>query len=166
MSPSKKPHSRFDPYRNYTFRVKWDGRIVAGVRRVTALRRTVEVVEYRQGSDLGATQKLPGRVRYEPITLERGVTHDTTFETWASQVAGSAPALSFRKEVRLELYDSDGHLTVAYDIHRCWPSEYVALGGLDAGPDCSPFQSLTLENEGWKRDATVGRRPRRRRPKR
>jgi len=166
MSPSQKPHSRFDPYRNYTFRVRWDGRIVAGVRRVTALRRTVDVVEYRQGANVGATQKLPGRVQYEPITLERGLTRDTAFETWANQVSGSSPALSFRKEVRLEVYDDHGRLTVAYDIHRCWPSEYVALGGLDTGSEDTPFQSLTLQNEGWQRDTTVGRRPRRRPPKR
>jgi phage tail-like protein len=164
--PPKKPHPHHDPYREYTFQIKWDGRTVAGVRRVSPLRRTVTVVEYRQASDPVTTQKLPGRVQYEPITLERGITHDPAFANWAAQVSGTAPGLSFRKEVRLEVYDARGKLFEVYKIYRCWPSEYVAVGGLETGSETGPFQSLTLENEGWERDTTVPRRIRRRRARR
>lgn len=166
MSPAKRPHQRHDPYRDYAFRVKWDGRIVAGIRRVSALKRTTDVVEYREGGDAGTTHRLPGRTRYEPVTLERGVSHDSAFEAWANQVAGNqAPALRYRREVRIEVYD-EGRLVLAYDIHRCWPSEYVALSDLETGSEGCLIQSLTLQNDGWERDGSVGQRSRSRRPAR
>lgn len=157
MPKAKKPGRGSDPYRNYTFRVKWDGRVVAGVSQVSALKRTTEVVEYREGADAGTTRKMPGRIQHEAITLQRGISHDSDFESWASQVMGDeAPAPQFRKVVRIEVYDEAGRLALAYDVHRCWPSEYVALKGLEADPQGCLIQSLTLQNEGWERDASVG----------
>jgi phage tail-like protein len=167
MAKAKKPRRGSDPYRNYTFRVKWDGRVVAGVSRVSGLKRTTEVVEYRDGNDPGTTQKLPGRTQHDAITLERGISHDSDFESWANLVVGDgAPALAFRKEVRIEVYDEAGRLALAYNVHRCWPSEYVALRGLEAHPECCLIQSLTLQNEGWERDASVGAAQRGRRSSR
>jgi len=167
MPKSKSPRRGRDPYRNYTFRVKWDGRVVAGVSQVSALKRTTEVVEYREGADAGTTRKMPGRIQHEAITLERGISHDSDFESWASQVMGDeAPASQFRKEVRIEVYDEAGQLALAYDVHRCWPSEYVALSGLQADPRACLIQSLTLQNEGWERDDSVGERQRGRRSSR
>ena len=77
---------RFDPYKNFKFRVKWDGRYVAGVSKVGALKRTTEVVEHREGGDPSTGRKSPGRTKFEAITLERGVTHDNEFEHWANKV--------------------------------------------------------------------------------
>ena len=155
MSPAKKRPRPVDPYRNYTFRVKWDGRLVAGITRVSPLKRTTEVVEYREGST-GAIRRLPGVTGFEPITLERGITHDADFEAWAKLVAGTTePLVAFRKEVRIEVYDTRGRLALAYNVHRCWPSEYMALGGLEAGSHGTLIQSLTLQNEGWERDTSI-----------
>ena len=153
MPAAKKPRPHADPYRGYNFRVKWDGRLVAGITRVSALKRTTDVVEYREGNT-GAIRRLPGVTGFEPIILERGITHDADFEAWAKLVAGTTETLvAFRKEVRIEVYESSGRLALAYNIHRCWPSEYVALGGLEAGH--ALFQSLTLQNEGWERDTSI-----------
>jgi phage tail-like protein len=155
MPAARKPRKRVDPYREYNFRVKWDGRIVAGITKVSALKRTTDVVEYRDGNS-GATLKLPGVIGFDPITLERGITRDTAFEAWARLVAGVTGApLAFRKEVRLEVYNAHGRLALAYDVHRCWPSEYVALGPLEAGSESGLIQSLTLQNEGWERDPSI-----------
>jgi phage tail-like protein len=156
MPAAKKRPRPVDPYRGYSFRVKWDGRLVAGITRVSALKRTTDVVEYREGGNTGATRKLPGVTGFEPITLERGITYDADFEAWARLVAGTAePQLAFRKEVRIEVYDAHGRLALAYNVHRCWPSAYVALGGLEAGSHSSLIQSLTLQNEGWERDTSI-----------
>ena len=155
MPAARKPRKHVDPYREYNFRVKWDGRIVAGITKVSALRRTTEVVEYRDGNT-GATLKLPGVIGFDPITLERGITRDTAFEAWARLVSGITGApLAFRKEVRIEVYDAHGRLALAYDVHICWPSEYVALGPLEAGSGSGLIQSLTLQNEGWERDSSI-----------
>jgi phage tail-like protein len=154
--------SRFDPYKNFKFRVKWDGRYVAGISKVSGLQRTTEVVEHREGGDPSTSRKSPGRTSYEAITLERGVTHDTEFERWASKVwnfgsgLGAESSLKdFRKDVILELYNEAGQLVLAYQLFRCWVSEYQALPDLDAGANEVAIQTLKLENEGWERDYQV-----------
>ena len=140
----------------FRFRVLWDGQAIAGISRVSVLRRATEVIEYRDGSDLTSSRKLPGRTSWDAITLERRVTHDTAFEIWADlTLHRGGPALpeAFRKDIRLELHDEAGRLVVAYRIFRCWVSEYVALAGLDVGGNV--LQSIKIENEGWERDTSV-----------
>jgi phage tail-like protein len=149
--------TRFDPYKDFKFRVKWDGRTVAGVSKVSALERTTEVIEHRDGGDPSSGRRLPGMSRYEPITLERGLSHDGEFENWAGLVlsAGGAQPRKYRKDVRLELLDEAGQVMLAYTIFRCWPSQYVAVPDLDEETVLFAFESLVLENEGWVRDPAV-----------
>jgi len=153
---------RFDPYKNFKFRVKWDGRYVAGISKVSALKRTTEVVEHREGGDPSSGRKLPGRSKFEAITLERGVTHDTNFEQWANKVwnlgsgLGSEVSLKdFRKDLIIEVYNEAGQLALAYKVFRCWVSEYQALPDLDANANAVAIQHIKLENEGWERDYEV-----------
>jgi len=154
--------SRFDPYKDFKFRVKWDGRYVAGVSKVSALRRTTEPVEHRNGGDPSTARKSPGRTSFEPITLERGVTHDQDFERWANKTwrlgggAGQEVSLKdFRKDLVIELYNESGQLVIAYRIFRAWVSEYQALPALDANSSIVAIQSITLQIEGWERDMDV-----------
>jgi phage tail-like protein len=153
---------RFDPYKNFKFRIKWDGRYVAGVSKVGALKRSTEVVEHREGGDPSTSRKSPGRTKYEAIMLERGVTHDPEFEAWANKVwhvgAGLGAEVSlrdFRKDVILEVYNETGQLAIAYKIYRCWVSEFQALPDLDANANAVAIQTIKLENEGWERDPDV-----------
>jgi phage tail-like protein len=153
---------RFDPYKNFKFRVKWDGRYVAGVSKVGALKRTTEVVEHREGGDPSSVRKSPGQTKYEPITLERGVTHDPEFERWANRVwtygagLGSEVSLQdFRKNIIIEVYNEAGQLAIAYRVYRCWVSEFQALPELDASANAVAIETLTLQNEGWERDEQV-----------
>jgi phage tail-like protein len=154
--------ARFDPYKNFKFRVKWDGRYVAGVSKVGALKRSTEVVEHREGGDPSTSRKSPGRTKYEAITLERGVTHDTEFEKWANKVWNFGSGLGvevslkdFRKDLIIELYNEAGQLVTAYKVFRCWVSEYQAQADLDANANAVLIQTLKLENEGWERDYDV-----------
>ena len=153
---------RFDPYKNFKFRVKWENRYVAGVSKVGALKRTTEAVKHREGGDPSSSRKSPGKTEYEAITLERGVTHDLEFEQWANNIwnlgAGLGSEVSlvdFRKDVVLELYNEAGQLVIAYHVFRCWVSEWQALPELDANASAIAIQRITLENEGWERDYTV-----------
>lgn len=153
---------RFDPYKNFKFKVKWDGRYVAGVSKVGALKRTTEVVKHREGGDPSSTRKSPGRTEYEAITLERGVTHDLEFENWARKVwdfqAGLSKEISlkdFRKDIIIELYNEAGQKVIAYKVHRCWVSEFQAQADLDANANAVLIQTIKLENEGWERDTSV-----------
>jgi phage tail-like protein len=153
---------RFDPYKNFKFRIKWDGRYVAGVSKVGALSRTTEVVEHREGGDPSTVRKSPGQTKYPAITLERGVTHDTEFEKWANKVwnfgAGLGSEVSlrdFRKNVVIEMYNEAGQLAISYNVFRAWPSEYQALPELDASANAVAIQTLKLEHEGWERDTAV-----------
>ena len=153
---------RFDPYKNFKFRVKWDGKYVAGISKVGALKRTTEIVEHRVGGDPSTSRKSPGRTKFEAITLERGVTHDTEFEKWANKVwnYGSGLGLEtslkdFRKDVVIEMYNEAGQLALAYKVYRCWVSEFQAAADLDANANAVLIQSIKLENEGWERDTDV-----------
>ena len=153
---------RFDPYKNFKFRVKWEGRYVAGVSKVGALKRTTEVVKHREGGDPSSSRKSPGRSEYEAITLERGVTHDTEFEKWANKVWNFGSGLGaevslrdFRKDVILELMNEAGQVAITYKLYRCWVSEFQALPELDANANAVAIQSIKLENEGWERDYEV-----------
>jgi phage tail-like protein len=153
---------RFDPYKNFKFRVKWDGKYVAGISKVSGLKRTTEVVKFREGGDPSTSRKSPGRTEFDAITLERGVTHDVQFEQWANKVwdfgAGLGAEVSlkdFRKDIILEFYNEAGQLAISYHIYRCWVSEYQALPDLDANANAVALQHIKLENEGWERDVSV-----------
>jgi phage tail-like protein len=153
---------RFDPYKNFKFRVKWDGRYVAGISKVGALKRSTEVVEHREGGDPSTSRKSPGRTKYDAITLERGVTHDIDFEQWANKVwnfgagAGSEVSLQdFRKDIIIDVFNEAGQKVLSYKIYRCWVSEFQALPDLDANANAVAIQTIKLENEGWERDQDV-----------
>ncbi len=154
--------TRFDPYNTHKFRVKMDGRYVAGVSKVGALKRSTEMVEHREGGDPSTTRKSPGRTKYEAITLERGVTHDLEFERWANKVwnfgAGLGAEVSlkdFRKDISIEVYNEAGQKVLAYNIFRCWVSEFQSLPDLDANANAIAIQTIKLENEGWERDVNI-----------
>lgn len=155
---------RFDPYKNFKFRVKFGSSpaFVAGVSKVSALKRTTEVVKHREGGDPSSSRKSPGRSEYEAITLERGVTYDTEFERWANKVWNYGSGLGaevslkdFRRDIRIEVYNEAGQLVLAYNVFRCWVSEFQAQADLDANANAVLIQSIKLENEGWERDYEV-----------
>lgn len=154
--------SRFDPYKNFKFRVKWDGKYVAGISKVGMLKRTTDVVKHREGGDPSSSRKSPGRTEYDAITLERGVTHDKEFEQWANKVWNFGPGLGaevslkdFRKDLIIELYNESGQLVIAYKVFRAWVSEFQAMADLDANANAVLIQHIKLENEGWERDPEV-----------
>lgn len=151
---------RVDPYKNFKFRVSWDGHVVAGVSEISALRRVTDVVVHREGGDPSAQHKSPGLTSYDPIVLRRGVTHDAAFEAWANLVwrLGGQPEMSlahFRKNIVIDLFNEAGQRVLSYLVRRCWPSEYVAVGDLDADNGAVAIETLVLQNEGWERDTAV-----------
>jgi phage tail-like protein len=156
--------TRVDPYKNFKFKVMWDGKYVAGVSDVSQLRRSTEVIKHRSGGDPSTTHKSIGQSDWDAVTLKRGVTHDTEFEKWANKVwdypnssqLGQEVSLSdFRKNIILELYNEAGQKVLAYKLYRCWPSEFIALPELDANANAIAIQSLVLQIEGWERDESV-----------
>lgn len=154
--------TRRDPYKNFKFRLKWDGKYVAGISKVSSFKRTTEVVEHREGGDPSTSRKSPGRNKFDAITLDRGLTQDMAFHNWAGLVwnfgasLGSEVSLAnFRKDIYLEVYNEAGQLVIAYKIYRCWVSEYQALPDLDANANAIAIEHIKLENEGWERDTSV-----------
>lgn len=160
--------TRLDPYKNFKFRVYFVGRenAVAGVSKITGLKRTTEVVEHREGGDPSVSHKSPGRSKYDAITLERGVTQDTDFEEWANKVwalsSGPGTEVSlkdFRRDLIIELLNETGQTVVKYNVFRCWVSEYQSLPDLDANANAIAIQHIKVENEGWERDTTFQELP-------
>jgi phage tail-like protein len=159
---------RFDPYKNFKFRVKWEGKYIAGISKVGALKRTTEVVKHREGGDPSTSRKSPGRSEFEAIMLERGVTHDPEFEKWANKVwnfrnAQAGPdqrskevsLADFRKDIIIDVFNEAGQKAISYKVYRCWISEFQAMPDLDANANAIAIQHIKLENEGWEMDTEV-----------
>lgn len=151
---------RFDPYRNFKFKIKWDNQYVAGLSKCSALKKTTESTDWREGGDPSSSRKLPGKTSYEAITLEAGVTHDTAFEDWANSVNNfqgdtSMSLKNFRKDITIDVFNLQGTRALSYIVHRCWVSEYQSLPELDASGNAVMIQTIKLENEGWERDTSV-----------
>ena len=152
--------SRIDPYKNFKFRVKWDGQTVAGVSKVGALKRTTEVVSHREGGDLSTPRHSPASSKFEPIMLERGISFAPEFQEWANLVYnhegdGAVSLKNFRKDITIELLDLNATVVRAYYVFRCWVSEYTAQPELDANANAIAFESITVQNEGFQRDEAV-----------
>ena len=150
--------NRVDPYKNFKFRVKWDGKYIPGVSKITALKRSTESVLHRDGDDSSNSHSSPGSWRFEPIVLERGITHDSEFENWANlsyRVGGAMSLKTFRKDIYVELLNEQGVVVKAFKVYRCWVSEYQVLPVLDANSNSVAIESITLENEGWERDTAI-----------
>jgi phage tail-like protein len=147
--------TRYDPYKNYRYKVKWDGDYVAGFSKVGVLKRSTEVA-HRAGGDPSLARLSPGQSTYDPITLEQGVTHDVTFEQWANKIWDYRNLKDFRKDITIELYNESGQKVLGYKVYRCWVSEFQALPEPDgSGNAAIAIQTLKLENEGWERDTGV-----------
>lgn len=153
-----------NPYLTYNFRVKWDNQYVAAVTHVSGLVRKTNVVSFHAGGQPQSALKIPGQSDYEPVRLERGITMDTAFEEWAQLVwwypntsaLGAEVSLDkFRKDIQIELYNQAGVIVLRYNLHSCWPSEYIAMPELDSETNAVALASLTLEHEGWERDTSV-----------
>ena len=152
--------TRIDPYKNFRFQVIWDGRVVAGISKVGALKRTAEVVSHREGGDLSTPRHSPGRTSFDAIHLERGVTFDTDFEAWANLVystQGSAAVslAKYKKDLIINVQNLQQVVVRSYRVFRCWVSEYSAQADLDANANAVLIESITLQNEGWERDTDV-----------
>lgn len=152
--------TRIDPYKNFRFRVLFAGVAVAGVSKVSGLKRTIEPVQHRDGGDLSTKRISPGLTSFEPITIERGISHDDAFEAWALSVyhpegVGLISLANFRRDISIELYNLQGVKVRAWNVFRCWVSEYTAVPELDANANGIAFETLVLQNEGFIRDDAV-----------
>lgn len=148
--------NRFDPYRNFRFKVKWDNAYVAGLTKMGALKRTTEMVEFREAGVNITSRKLPGKSSFAPVTLEAGITYDTAFEDWANLVndfaSHSLTSLGdFRKNVTVDVFNEAGKLAISYNLFRCWVAEFQALPDLDSGANAVAITTIKLEYEYFKR---------------
>ncbi len=151
---------RIDPYKNFKFRVNWDGRDVAGISKVSGLKRTTELVEHRDGGDLSGKRKSPGLSNYEPIVLERGISHDPDFEEWANLVHnyqgdGAVSLRNFRKDIVISVYNLSGQKVLSWRVFRCWVSEYQPLPEMDANANATAIETMSVVHEGFLRDESV-----------
>lgn len=152
---------RHDPYRTFKFQILIDGRPVAGLKKMSALKRKTEPIKWRTAGDPSSERILPGGTSYEPITLEQGLSHDPVFENWAALVnnIGGDAAMSlknFRKDIIINVLNLQGQVAISYKVFRAWVSEYQALPDLDAGTmNAVGIQSVVLQHEGWQRDTAI-----------
>ncbi|MBA3037037.1 MAG: phage tail protein [Desulfobacterium sp.] len=151
---------RFDPYKNFKFRVKWDGKYIPGITKISPLTRITETVIYREGGDASNYRLSPGTTKFEPIVIERGLSHDTSFEDWANMVFSldgdsGTSLLHYKKDIVIDLFNLQGVKVMAFIVYRCWVSEYQSLPELDSNGKCIAIEKIVLQHEGWVRDTSV-----------
>ena len=154
--------NRYDPYKTYRFLVYFGTSTspVAAVSKVTGIKRSSDVIEYKEGGNPIILKGL-GRTKYEPITLERGVTEDMDFANWANMAqvldhgSPSTSLAKLRQDIRVDLLNEEGQPVWRFFVYRCWVSEYQALPDLDAGANAIAIEHIRLENEGWEQDTTL-----------
>ncbi len=154
--------TRHDPYKSYRFLVYFGTSTtpVAAMSKVTTLKRVTDVIEYKEGG-YNVILKGLGRTKYDPITLERGVTQDLDFITWADttqkldQGLPTTSLANLRREIRVQLCNEEGQPVRGFLVHRCWVSEFQALPDLDAGANAIALEHIKIENEGWEVDPTI-----------
>jgi phage tail-like protein len=145
---------RIDPYKNFKFRVKWDNQYVAGLSKMSAIKRTTETVEWREAGGPSVIRKMPGRTKFEPVTFEVGLTHDRQLMAWADEVnnpqGDAAMSLkNYRKEVIVEVMNLQASPVMSFVLHRAWVSEFQALPEMDANANAVAITTLKLEYEGF-----------------
>ncbi len=151
---------RFDPYKDFKFRVKWDNEYITGISKVSSLTRSTEPVTHREGGDPSSFRITPGTTKFDPIVLERGLSHDTAFEDWANMtfsIQGDADMSlkNYRKDIIIEIVNLQGSIVIAFIVYRCWVSEYQALPELDSNNNCIAIEKIVLQHEGWERDTSI-----------
>jgi phage tail-like protein len=150
---------KVNPYRNFRFKLKMEGKVVAGFNKTSDLTRTTQPVKFRGGNDATIESRTPGQTEYTPLTLERGVTQDVVFSQWCNKVwdyttmsSKNPTSLSdFRKDLVLEVYNEAGKVVLSYTLYNAWPSKFEAMPELDARSDFVAIASLVLQNEGWQK---------------
>jgi phage tail-like protein len=151
---------RIDPYANFKFRLSWDNQYVAGLSKMSAIKRSTEVIEWREAGNPSVIRKLPGRTKFEPVTLESGLTHDSQLIAWADLVnnpqGDAAMSLkNYRKEVKIEVLNLQATMVIRFILHRAWVAEFQALPEMDANANAVAIQTLKLEYEGFSVDPAV-----------
>jgi phage tail-like protein len=152
---------RFDPYRTFKFQVAIDGAVVAGLQKMSALKKTTEPVLWRDAGSPSFQRVMPGGTKYEPITLEQGLSHDKVFEFWANMVNSfegdfAMSLKNYRKNIVINVLNLQGVAAISYKLFRAWVSDYQALPDLDSNAtNTIGIQSITLQHEGWQRDEGV-----------
>ena len=148
---------RFDPYRNFRFKVKINNEVVAGLSKMSALKKSTEGIDWFEAGDNFNPRRLPGKTKYEPVTLEKGMTEDKVFEDWANLVNKFQGNLiapdNFRKDIQIQVCNMNGEPVVTFNIFSCWVSEFQAVPDMDVTQNGVAIQTIKLENEGFDRDA-------------
>ena len=81
-----------DLYAHMRYRVRWDGRYVAGVNHVSGLLRGLPGGRRADGQPALPPSVAPTPTHWLPVVLERGLTRDAEFVAWAARQAASPRA--------------------------------------------------------------------------
>lgn len=137
----------------------------AGFSSVTLPKASVGEITYRENIDNQRSSKIPGLVKFDPITLSRGVTASRDLYDWyrlvndelallsaaneLSMNTSTAPLQSdnFRKDVVIEVLNRKGDPIKAWYIFNAWPTVYSPGNDLDANSEEKLIESLTLTYE-------------------
>ena len=115
--------ARQDPLTNFRYRLEINGLTIAGFSEVSIAETTVDVVEYREGTDPPHVRKLSGLTKYGNITLKRGMTTSLELYEWHRQVVNGQVG-NARKNIAIVVADETGTDKARFVVIDAWPTKY------------------------------------------
>jgi phage tail-like protein len=135
---------RRDPFRGYSFLLEIDGVTRAGFTECSGLEVTIDVIDYREGSDGPAMRKPPGLTKYTVISLKHGITDDAGLWDWTKKtIDGQAE----RKNGSIILCDETGAEKMRWNFRAAWPTKWTGPSFNDVGNELA-VEILELAHEG------------------
>lgn len=142
-----------DPVAGFSFTLEVAGttKMVGYFQEVSGIGSEHEKIEHKvvdvNGHEL--VQMIPGRLKWNEVTLKRGLTADISFWDWRDLVV-QGDMEKARANCSIIMYDRNYNAIVRWDFINAWPSK---ITGPSAKTDGNEFavEELTLVHEGMKR---------------
>jgi phage tail-like protein len=114
--------------------------------KVDGLKATYDVKEYVEGGQNAFVHKLPGRMKYENVTLQRAVTDETNaVAAWVASFQG--PAIR-RSAGQISICDVAGTVVYTWALTGLFPVSW-SVNGFDAAGNGIAIETLVLAHDGF-----------------
>jgi phage tail-like protein len=140
-----------DPISAFSFALEIQGVAEALFREASGFGSESQIVEFKQQGPKGQTyvHKIPGTMKWQNISLKRGITDNLELWKWRQQVIDGQIEKA-RVDGSIVGYDEDGAEKIRYNFRRGWPSKWDA-SGLNATGNDPIIESIEITHEGLER---------------
>ncbi len=140
-----------DPLVSAFFTIDFGGEVQGAFRECTGLGSENEVVEYKASGDKGkfVMKKVPGRMKWNNITLKRGITDAMDLWKWRKKVE-EGKVDEARKNGSIIMYDQKNSPVARWDFTAAWPSKLTGPTANATNNEVG-IEEIEITHEGYAR---------------